>query len=67
LLSFQSKPLKEIAPPGKGALVILLMGSTPFSLSMAQLTLLEKDFWVFQGCDHMLVHLVGQTNDFPPI
>ena len=35
LLSSWSKPLEEVATPGKGALVILLTGSTPFSLRMA--------------------------------
>ena len=34
-LSSWSKPLDEVTTPGKGALVILLAGGTPFSPRMA--------------------------------
>ena len=45
-LSFWSKPLEEVATPRRGALVILLTGSTPFSLRMTQLTLSAKSLGV---------------------
>ena len=46
LVSSWSKHLEEATTPGKGSLVILLVGSSPFSLRLAQLTLLVKSF----GC-----------------
>ena len=49
LLSLWSKPLEEVATPGKGALVILLIGSTPFSMRMAQLTLSVKSSGCFKA------------------
>ena len=47
-LSSWSKLLEEVTTPGRGVLVILLTGSTPFSLSKAQLTLSAKSYGCFK-------------------
>jgi len=49
LLSSWSKPSEEVATLEKGALVILLTRSTPFSLRMAQLKLSEKSYRHFKA------------------
>jgi len=46
LLSSWSKPLEEVATLGRGALVILLTGSTTIFLEDGLIELVSKEFWV---------------------
>ena len=57
LFSSWSKPLKEVTTQGKCILVICWLEVHIFSED-GPIDLVSKEFWVCQGCDHMLTCLI---------